>query len=65
MNVTKYKLLVESEGKFVPALDDNQVQITFEAEIGEEASAILQAYQAENGKCFAAEAIGVVEVAES
>lgn len=60
-----YKLLVESEGKFIPALDDNQVQIVFEAENGEEASNILQAYQAENGKCFAAEAIGVVEVADA
>lgn len=58
-----YTLLVESEGKFVPALDDNQAQITFDAENGEEASNILQAYQAENGKCFAAKAIGVVEVA--
>ncbi len=60
-----YKLLVESEGKFIPALDDNQVQITFNAENGEEASAILQACQAENGKCFAAETIGVVEVADA
>jgi len=58
-----YKLLVESEGKFIPALDDNQAQIVFDAESGEEASNILQAYQAENGRCFAAEAIGVVEVA--
>lgn len=50
----KYNLLVESEGKFIPVLDDNQVQITFEAESGEQASNILQAYQAENGRCFAA-----------
>ncbi len=60
-----YKLLVEVEGKFIPALDDDQVQIVFDAENGEEASNILQAYQAENGKCFAAEVIGGVEVADA
>ena len=52
-----YKLLVEHEGKFVPALDEDGVtQIQFEAETPEEASAVVLQYQSENGKCFAAEA---------
>ena len=51
-----YKLLVEDAGKFIPALDEDGVtQIQFAAETAEEASAVIAEYQAENGKCFAAE----------
>lgn len=53
-----YKLLVEHEGKFVPALDEDGVtQIQFDAETPDEAQAVVLQYQSENGKCFAAESV--------
>jgi len=62
MNVTKYKLLVESEGKFIPALDEQGEQMTFEAIDPAEAGEYLAAMQAENGKCFSAEKVSEYEV---
>lgn len=58
-----YKLLVESEGKFIPALDDSE-QITFEATGPAEAGEYLAAMQAENGRCFSAVKVSEYEVPE-
>jgi len=62
MIITVYKLLVESEGKFVPALNEQGEQITFEATSPAEAGEYLTSMQAENGRCFSAEKVSEYEV---
>ena len=64
MIITVYKLLVESEGKFIPALDEQGEQITFEATGPADAGEYLAAMQAENGRCFSAEKVSEYEVPE-
>ena len=64
MIITVYKLLVEHEGEFVPALNEQGEQITFEAAGPAEAGEYLAAMQAENGKCFSAEKVSEYEVPE-
>jgi len=56
-----YKLLVEVEGKFVPALNEQGEQMTFEAIGPAEAGEYLAAMQAENGRCFSAEKVSEYE----
>ena len=62
--ITIYKLLVEHEGEFVPALDEQGEQLTFEATGPAEAGEYLAAMQAENGKCFSAEKVSEREVSD-
>ncbi len=62
--ITVYKLLVEHEGEFVPALNEQGEQLTFEAPGPAEAGEYLAAMQAENGKCFSAEKVSEYEVPE-
>ena len=64
MIITLYKLLVEHEGEFVPALNEQGEQITFEAAGPAEAGEYLAAMQAENGKCFSAGKVSEYEVPE-
>ena len=64
MIITIYKLLVEHEGKFVPALNEQGEQMQFEAIDAAEAGEYLAAMQAENGKCFSAEKVSEYEVPE-
>ena len=64
MIVTVYNLLVEHEGEFVPALNEQGEQLTFEAIGPAEAGEYLAAMQAENGKCFSAEKGSEYEVPE-
>ena len=64
MIITVYKLLVEHEGKFIPALDEQGEQMKFEASGPAEAGEYLAAMQAENGKCFSAEKVSEYEVAD-
>ncbi len=59
-----YKLLVESDGKFISALNEQGEQLTFEATGPAEAGEYLAAMQAENGKCFSAEKVSEYEVPE-
>lgn len=65
MIITVYKLLVEHEGEFVPALNAQGEQMTFEAVGPEEAGEYLAAMQAENGKCFSAEKVSEYEVPDA
>ena len=65
MIITVYKLLVEHQGEFVPALNEQGEQITFEASGPAEAGEHLAAMQAENGKCFSAEKVSECEVPEA
>jgi len=60
--ITVYKLLVEQQGEFVPALDEQGEQMTFEAPGPAEAGEYLAAMQAENGRCFGAEKVSEYEV---
>jgi hypothetical protein len=59
----KYKLFVEHNGEFVPALTEQGEQgeqgeqITFEASGPEEAGEYLSEQQAIYGSCFSAEAV--------
>ena len=62
--ITVYKLLVEHEGEFVPALNADGEQLTFEVPGPAEAGEYLAAMQAENGKCFSAEKVSEYEVPE-
>lgn len=62
--ITVYKLLVEHEGEFVPALNADSEQITFEATGPAEAGEYLAAMQAENGRCFSAVKVSEYEVPE-
>ena len=62
--ITVYKLLVEQQGEFVPALNEQGEQMTFEAIGPAEAGEYLAAMQAENGKCFSAEKVSEYEVPE-
>lgn len=62
--ITIYKLLVEHQGEFVPALNADGEQITFEATGPAEAGEYLTAMQAENGGCFSAEKVSEYEVPE-
>jgi len=62
MIITVYKLLVEHQGEFVPALTEQGEQMTFEAIDAAEASEYLAAMQAENGRCFSAEKVSEYEV---
>lgn len=62
MIVTVYNLLVEHKGEFVPALNEQGEQMTFEAIDPAEAGEYLAAMQAENGKCFSAEKVSEYEV---
>lgn len=62
--ITVYKLLVEQQGEFVPALDEQGEQMTFEATGPAEAGEYLAAMQAENGRCFSAEKVSEYEVPE-
>lgn len=64
MIITVYKLLVEHEGEFVPALNAAGEQMTFEASGPAEAGEYLAAMQAENGRCFSAEKVSEYEVPE-
>lgn len=65
MIITLYKLLVEHEGEFVPALNEQGEQMKFDAIDAAEAGEYLAAMQAENGKCFSAEFISTYEVPEA
>ena len=65
MIITVYKLLVEHEGEFVPALNEQGEQMQFEAIDPAEAGEYLAAMQAENGKCFSAEKVSEYEVPEA
>jgi len=60
--ITVYKLLVEQQGEFVPALNEQGEQITFEATGPAEAGEYLAAMQAENGRGFSAEKVSEYEV---
>ena len=62
MTITVYKLFVEQQGEFVPALTEQGEQITFEAISPAEAGEYLAAMQAENGRCFSAEKVSEYEV---
>ena len=62
--ITIYNLLVEHEGEFIPALNEQGEQLTFEAIGPAEAGEYLAAMQAENGKCFSAEKVSEYEVPE-
>lgn len=62
--ITIYKLLVEQQGEFVPALNEQGEQITFEVPGPAEAGEYLAAMQAENGRCFGAEKVSEYEVPE-
>ena len=62
--ITVYKLLVEQQGEFVPALNEQGEQMTFEATGPAEAGEYLAAMQAENGRCFGAEKVSEYEVPE-
>ncbi len=62
--ITVYKLLVEHEGEFVPALNEQGEQMTFEAPGPAEAGEYLTSMQAENGRCFSAEKVSEYEVPE-
>lgn len=62
--ITVYKLLVEQQGEFVPALDEQGEQLTFEATGPAEAGEYLAAMQAENGRCFSAEKVSEYEVSD-
>ncbi len=62
--ITVYKLLVEHEGEFVPALNEQGEQLTFEASGPAEAGEYLAAMQAENGRCFGAEKVSEYEVSD-
>ena len=64
MIITVYKLLVEHEGEFVPALTEQGKKMQFEAIDAAEAGEYLAAMQAENGKCFSAEKVSEYEVPE-
>lgn len=59
-----YKLLVESDGKFISALNEQGEQMTFEAIGPAEAGEYLAAMQAENGRCFGAEKVSEYEVSD-
>ena len=65
MIITVYKLLVEHEGEFVPALNEQGEQMQFEAIDAAEAGEYLAAMQAENGKCFSAEKVSEYEVPDT
>ena len=65
MIITIYKLLVEHEGEFVPALNEQGEQMQFEASGPAEAGEYLAAMQAENGKCFSAEKVSEYEVPDA
>lgn len=65
MIITLYKLLVEREGEFVPALNEQGEQMQFEAIDAAEAGEYLAAMQAENGKCFSAEKVSEYEVPDT
>ena len=65
MIITVYKLLVECEGEFVPALNEQGEQMQFEAIDAAEAGEYLAAMQAENGKCFSAEKVSEYEVPDT
>ena len=65
MIITVYKLLVEHQGEFVPALNEQGEQMQFEAIDPAEAGEYLAALQAENGKCFGAEKISEYEVPDT
>ena len=65
MIITIYNLLVEHEGEFVPALNADGEQMTFEASGPAEAGEYLAAMQAENGKCFSAEKVSEYEVPDT
>ena len=62
--ITIYNLLVEHEGEFIPALNEQGEQLTFEAIGPAEAGEYLAAMQAENGKCFSAEKVSEYEVSD-
>ena len=64
MIITVYKLLVEHQGEFVPALNEQGEQMKFEAIDPAEAGEYLAAMQAENGKCFSAEFSHEYEIAD-
>lgn len=64
MITTVYKLLVEHQGEFVPALNEQGEQLTFEATGPAEAGEYLAAMQAENGRCFSAEKVSEHEVSD-
>lgn len=56
----KYKLFVEHDGEFVPALNEQGEQgeqMTFEASGPEEAGEYLSEQQAIYGSCFSAEEV--------
>ena len=65
MIITVYKLLVEHEGEFVPALNEQGEQMQFEAIDAAEAGEYLATMQAENGKCFSAEKVSEYEVPDT
>jgi len=65
MIITVYKLLVEHAGEFVPALNEQGEQVTFEASGHAEAGEYLAAMQAENGRCFSAEKVSEYEVPDT
>jgi len=60
--ITIYNLLVEHDGLFVPALNEQGEQMTFEVIGPAEAGEYLAAMQAENGRCFGAEKVSEYEV---
>lgn len=62
--ITIYNLLVEHDGLFVPALNEQGEQLTFEATGPAEAGEYLAAMQAENGRCFSAEKVSEYEVSD-
>ena len=65
MIITVYKLLVEHQGEFVPALNEQGEQMKFEAIDAAEAGEYLAAMQAENGKCFSAEKVSEYEAPDT
>jgi len=62
--ITVYKLLVEQQGEFIPALNEQGEQIMFEVPGPAEAGEHLAAMQAENGRCFSAEKVSEYEVSD-
>ena len=64
MIITVYKLLVEQQGEFISALNEQGEQLTFEATGPAEAGEYLAAMQAENGRCFSAEKGSEYEVSD-
>lgn len=62
MIITVYNLLVEHEGEFVPALNEQGEQMTFEAIDTAEAGEYLASLQGKHLSCFSAQKVREYEV---